>query len=189
MKTYVRKRLTTTVLASAAMLAATVVQPQQAKADATLAAVLGGTALIGLLFHANQPMSGAAPRAGSPYSPYTMLSHPGYYGLQSAMPSYPYQSYAPVVYSSVAPVAMQQRPMYRVQQPVNYQVTAPTAAFLPQAPQQSVYHSSANMSYPTAPAGMAPAMQQPVQAQQMSYQPQYGMGVTQPQYGTTYPQY
>ncbi|MBF0357617.1 MAG: hypothetical protein HQL70_03350 [Magnetococcales bacterium] len=194
MKTIVSKRFRTAILASAALMAATVVTPQQAKADATLAAVLGGSALLGLILHANQPI--LAPRFQRANS---MLRHQSYAApAQVAMPAYqPYPSYAPVVYASVAPAPMHQN-AYRVVQPVRYQVTAPSAS-----PMQGVYHSSANMSYPMQSQpqhqlaedpmqqAMMQQMQQPAQAQQMSYQQpgQYGMGMAQPQYGTTYPQY
>jgi hypothetical protein len=197
MNTIVSKRFRTAILASAALMAATVVAPQQAKADATLAAVLGGSALLGLILHANQPI--LAPRFQRANS---MLRHHSYAAAPSqvAMPAYqPYPSYAPVVYASVAPAPMHQN-AYRVMQPVRYQVTAPSAS-----PVQGVYHSSANMSYPMQAqqqqqqlsedpmqqAMMQQMQQQPAQAQQMSYQQpnQYGMGMAQPQYGTTYPQY
>ena len=199
MNTTVRKRFKTAVLASAALMAATVIAPQQAKADATLAAILGGSALLGLILHANQPLSAPGyPTANAPFT------HPRYNAPapQRAVAMQSYPSYAPVVYASVAPVAMYPTP-YRVTQPVNYQVTAPTA--MPH--HRSVYHSSSNMSYPGAPVmqqqpmqhsmqqrslqqAMIDPMQQPAQAQQMSYrQPQYSMGAAQPQYGTTYPQY
>ncbi|MBF0453771.1 MAG: hypothetical protein HQL72_03010 [Magnetococcales bacterium] len=203
MKTLVRKRIKTTVLAGAALIAASVMAPQQAKADATLAAILGGSALLGLIFHANQPMPSPSYQKAS-----EMFSHPGYGTTvryrqphrMSSMPYYP--NYAPVVYASVAPVAMQPSPYYQMAQPVNFQVTAPHGMY-----PQSVYHSSANMNYPAAAPVMQQPMQQPmqqtmhqpmqqmqqtmhqpVQAQQMSYSP-YGMGMQQPQFGAVYPQF
>ena len=197
MNTSVQKRFKTAMLASAALLAASVVAPQPAKADATLAVALGGSALLGLILHAQQPMRSAShPQASATHS-YPRYTAP----VPTARTGYP--SYAPVVYASVAPIAVRQTPIYRVSQPVNYHVTAPIAP-----PQRNIYRSSANMNYPVAPVMHNPHMQhrqpmqyqqpmqqqaqqqvqqQPAQAQQMSYQPQYG--AVQPQYGTTYPQY
>ncbi|MBF0446937.1 MAG: hypothetical protein HQL67_01930 [Magnetococcales bacterium] len=185
MNTSVRKPFKTTLLAGAALLAATMIAPQPAKADATLAAVLGGTALLGLVLHASQPIAQPAPR----YHHTSSSAHTGYhqggypqssaavqapdYGYQPqpysqayaapvmqkptrlAIPAYP--SYAPVVYASVTPAAVQPNPVYRVSQPVNYQITAPT-----HVSSQKVYHSSANMQYPVAPAMHSP-MPQPAQ--------------------------
>ena len=189
MNTTVRKRFKTAILASAALAAATMVAPQPAKADGTLAVILGGSALLGLIMHANQPMpqQNAYPQASSGFN-YPRYAQPApRMGVQS------YPSYVPVVYASV-PAVRQNAPRYHVTQPVNYSVNSPAVA-----PPQDVYHSSANMNYPMAPVmqqqvqqQMQPPVGQPaVQAQQMSYYPQQGagMGMAQPQYGNNYPQY
>jgi hypothetical protein len=210
MNTTVSKRFRTAILASAALMAAaTVAVPQQAKADATfIATMLGGSALLGLLVHANQPI--LAPRFQRSNA---LLTHTRYSPMPSPYASVsPYPAYAPVVYASVAPAPTYHTP-YRVMQPVRYQVSSPSAI-----PQSGVYQSNANMNYPmqqnmqqpvqqSVQQSMIDPMQQPAQAQQMSYQApaQYPMGagmpmaqpISQPmmpqqqqaQYGANYSQY
>jgi hypothetical protein len=212
MNTTVSTRFRTAILASAALMAATIAVPQQAKADATfIATMLGGSALLGLLVHANQPI--LAPRFQRSNA---LLTHSRYSPMPSPYASVaPYPAYAPVVYASVAPAPMYHTP-YRVMQPVRYQVSSPSASAVPQ---NGVYQSSANMNYPmqqnmqqpvqqSVQQSMIDPMQQPAQAQQMSYQApaQYqvgaGMPMAQPmaqpmmpqqqqqaQYGAKYSQY
>ena len=107
-----KRKITTALAVAAVMASATVFSPVPAKADPTLAAVLGGVALAGVVLHSgyfspdNHPNYGYHPGYGYPYGRYG-YRHPyggyGYYG-------YPYGGYgygypygavygAPVVYS------------------------------------------------------------------------------------------
>ncbi len=95
MKIYSSNKIKTALLAGTAFLLATMVVPQQAKADSTLAAVLGGTALFGLIMHAQQPVQGSA--NNSPISRLFSHQQPMMAQMPQQQPLYQYHS--PAVYA------------------------------------------------------------------------------------------
>jgi hypothetical protein len=108
MNTPIQKHLKMAVFASATLLAATIITPQQAKADSTLITVLAGTALLGVIMHANQP----AVSTNNHQSP-NVYYHPQY--AAPPQPTYPYQThYAPVTYVSTPWAPYSQSPTYYI---------------------------------------------------------------------------
>ena len=101
MKLSIRKRLAASIIVATALLAATVAVPQQAKADATLATALAGTALLGLFLHKQQPITQTYPQAYVSYAAPQAYYATSHAPAQAAAPAY--SSYAPVVYMSVVP--------------------------------------------------------------------------------------
>ena len=159
-----RNRFKTAALAGAAMLATSLVTPPPAQADPTLAAVLGGTALAGLILHSSQPVGGAVPAM-----PAVRGLVPAVAGQQvggsvySVVPPQASPTFAPgpsaVIYSSVSPVMTQQPP----QQPMGHQ------------PQQAMgYPQQQAMGYPQQQVMGYPQQQVMGYPQQqvMAYQPQ-----------------
>jgi hypothetical protein len=110
MNTSINKCTKTAALAGTAMLMATMLSPQQAKADATLAAALGGTALLGLILHANQP---TAFKTAAPTQHYYTQHTPVYYPQRYvASPVHTY--YAPAAYFPARQVVYAPSPTYYV---------------------------------------------------------------------------
>ncbi|MBF0186966.1 MAG: hypothetical protein HQL50_03470 [Magnetococcales bacterium] len=145
------QHLKRSVLASAALLTMTVAAPAQAD-PAGVATLLGGTALLGLLVHASQPI----PQAASQPAPQPVR--------QAAPPAAAvYHGETAIIYTSVTPAAPamgygQQQPQY----------------MMPMQPQQYA------MPYQPMPQQAAYPVQQPMGYAQPYQQPQPQGGYVQP---------
>ncbi len=120
----------TAALAGVAMLAVSVATPATAKADATLAAALGGSALLGLILHSSQPVGGVAVQRAVVPAPTVVRGvvgrqvGPSVYSVVPPQAQPAYVSGPPaVIYSSVSPVVTQQRPQIQPR-PVAYRMVA-----------------------------------------------------------------